>query len=178
MHCHNRPYPTTAVRFQERKAEWYIYHPLKKKKLADLKASSVLANVETVIPVVLFRVFGAGPSLVWSLLCLGWCRSWLPRGRNPWSWWSRAVQNQSGKGRAELSGWSAEIWPYAVLLFSLQMSLILEKMEDVFHWSVLNVGRSSFTKVTLCEQHWCFLSMQWLGAGYCTSWKPSQSKVM
>lgn len=51
-----------------------------------------------------------------------------------------------GKSWAEMIGWSTG--PYAVLLVSFQMSLIFEKMEDVFHSSVSNVGCSSFAKVT------------------------------
>lgn len=170
------------MQFQERKAEWYIYHP--PKNLADLKGSSVLVNVETDISVVLFRVVGAGPSLVcrsfWSLLCLGWCQSWLPQGRNL----DGAEQWKTSLGREDLSWdeWLAH-WDLTMCFppcFSPNVSNIFEKMADVFHWSVLNVACSSFTKVTqsFYEQHWCFLSLQWLGAGYCTSWKLSQSKVI
>lgn len=63
-----------------------------------------------------------------------------------------AEQYKTSLGREDLSWdeWLAH-WDSTICCppcFSPNVSNIFEKMEDVFHWSVLNVGCSSFTKVT------------------------------
>lgn len=60
-----------------------------------------------------------------------------------------------------------EISLYAGLLVYLQISSFFEKMEEVFHWSILSVGCSNFTGVIqscpgpFCDQHWGLMSMTW-----------------
>lgn len=56
-----------------RKSERYIYHP---QKFADLKASSVLSNTETILSVVSFSGFGDGLFLAYRL-SLKVAISWL-----------------------------------------------------------------------------------------------------